>query len=159
MRGEPKAALASFARALELNPSFAPAYANTAHVLYRSGGLNQAMEHIRYALRLSPKDPNLGRWCLYAAQIELGHDEAAIGWLRRSIELGAGSVFNHVTVAAIFALRGDETNTAKHVAEVHAQAPWLTLDTMIERIVGLSTQGSEPRRLIEGLRKAFGNAS
>ncbi len=160
-RGRPQAALASFAKSLELNPSFAPAYANSGHVLYRNGGLSQALEHVRYAIRLSPKDPNLGRWSLYAGQIELelGHDEAAMEWLRRSIELGAGGVFNHATMAAAYALQGDKANAKKHAAEVHKAAPWLTLEQMIERVVGLSDSGSEPRRLIDGLRRAFGNAS
>jgi len=156
-RGRPQAALEAFTRVLQLNPSYAPAYAQVGHVLSRIGQLNEAMDHVRYAVRLSPKDHNIGTWSLFGGQIELerGHDEAAFEWLARALEVAPRNPFISASLAAVFALRDDREATAKHAAETRKLAPWLTLDLMIERLVGLSEQGSEPRRLIEGLRKAF----
>jgi hypothetical protein len=34
-------------------------------------------------------------------------------------------------------------------------APWLTVDGMIDRLVGSSQRGFEPRRLLKGLEKTF----
>lgn len=160
VQGEPQAALASFAKAIELNPSFAPAYANYAHVLYRTGELDEAMEHVRYALKLSPKDPNLGRWALYAGEIEIerGNDEAAIEWLRRSVAAGAGSMINTSVLAAAYSLHGDTDSARQLAAKVHAATPWLTLPVILDRLNGMSKHGAEPRRLIAGLRAAFADA-
>lgn len=160
-RGQPQEALAAFARTLELNPSFAPAYANSGHVLYRNGHLEQAVENVRYAMRLSPKDTNIGRWSLYLGQIEVARGNYKTGeeLLRRSIEAGGGGPAGHASLAAAYALQGDAENAAKHVAEARKAAPWLTADMIIQRAIAGSQPGHEPTRLIEGLRKAFGNAS
>ena len=160
-RARPQEALAAFARTVELNPSFSLAYAQIGHVLSRIGRLPEALEHIRYAIRLSPKDPNLGLWSLFGGQIELeqGHDAAALDWLRRAVTLDPQSAFAHASLAAALALRGDKAGAAAEAAKARALAPWLTTDKMIERLAGLSTAEGKPRRLLEGLRKAFDDPS
>jgi TolB-like protein/DNA-binding SARP family transcriptional activator len=157
IRAQPEAALGAFTKCLELNPSYAPAYAQVGQVLSRVGRLSEALEHVRYAIRLSPKDHNLGIWNLFGGQIELelGHDEAATEWLSRAAESSPRSPFIQASLAAIYALRGDKENEAIHVAKTHELAPWLTNEQMIGRIVGLTKPGAEPRRLIDGLREAF----
>ena len=160
MRGKPDEAIVAFRTVLEINPSFPQAYANIGHVLSRMGRPDEAMEHLRYAIKLSPKDPSIGIWSLYAGELELerGRDETALEWLRRAVEVNPRSVFNHAALAAVLALRGEKAVAAKHAAMARDMAPWLTLDSMVERLANLSTKGAEPRRLIEGLRKAVGDA-
>ncbi len=157
LRGEPLEALAQFTKVLEMNPSFAPAYANAGHVMSRVGRLDESIEHVRYAIRLSPKDPNLGHWCLYAGEIELERrrDAAALEWLKRAVEIHPRSPFNHAALAAALALKGDREGAGRQAAKLREIAPWLTLEVMLERVTSTSTGGSEPHRLIEGLRKAF----
>jgi TolB-like protein len=161
LRGEPKEALAYFTKVLELNPSFAPAYANVGHTMSRAGQLEDGLEHIRYAIRLSPKDPNLGNWSLYAGQIELerGRDAAALEWIKRSVALHPRSPFNHASLAAVLALTGDAQGAAKQAAILSEMAPWLSLDVMLERLTSTSEPETAPQRLIEGLRKAFGRTT
>jgi TolB-like protein/DNA-binding SARP family transcriptional activator/Tfp pilus assembly protein PilF len=156
MRGEPSEALAQFTKVLELNPSFAPAYANAGHVMSRAGRLDEALEHVRYAMRLSPKDPNFGHWSLYAGEIELerGRDAAAMEWLKRAVELHPRTPFNHAALAGALALQGDRAGAARHAVRLREIAPWLTLEVMLERLSSTSA-GAEPKRLMEGLRKAF----
>jgi tetratricopeptide (TPR) repeat protein len=156
-RGRPHDALKHFVKVLELNPSYAPAYAQVGHVLSRIGRLNEAMEHVRYAIRLSPKDHAVGIWSLFGGQIELelGNDDVALEWLTRAADLSPRNPFLQATLAAAYALTGDAANAAKHAAEVRKLAPWLTTERMMERLVGLSEPGAGPRRLIEGLNKAF----
>jgi TolB-like protein/DNA-binding SARP family transcriptional activator len=161
LRGEPQEALVQFAKVLEMNPSFAPAYANAGHVMSRAGRPDEALEHVRYAIRLSPKDPNLGNWSLYAGQIELerGRDAAALEWIKRAVEVHPRSPFNHATLAAALSLTGDAPGAARHAAKVRELAPWLTLDVMVERLTSTSEPAAAPHRLIEGLRKAFGGTT
>ena len=159
-RARPNAALAHFAKVLELNPSYAPAHAQVGHVLSRIGRLNEALEHVRYAIRLSPKDHNVGLWSLFGGQIELerGDDAAALEWLTRARDATPRNPFLRASMAAAHALRGEDAKAAEHAAETRKLAPWLTPDLMVERLTGLSAPGAEPRRLIEGLRKAFPSA-
>jgi TolB-like protein/DNA-binding SARP family transcriptional activator/Tfp pilus assembly protein PilF len=156
-RGRPNEALASFARTVELNPSFSLAYAQIGHVLSRIGRLPEALEHIRYAIRLSPRDPNLALWSLFGGQIELerGDDAAALEWLRRAAALDPKSPFIQASLAAALALQGDKAGAAEHAAKTRALAPWLTTEKMIARLVGLSDQGGQPKRLLKGLKLAF----
>jgi TolB-like protein/DNA-binding SARP family transcriptional activator/Flp pilus assembly protein TadD len=158
-KGRPNAALESFARTIELNPSFSLAHAQIGHVLSRTGRLPEALEHIRYAIRLSPKDPNLGLWSLFGGQIELerGNDAAALDWLRRALAVDPRNPFIPATLAAVLALTGDKAGAAKYAAKTRALAPWLTHEKMVERLVGLSSENGKPKRLLEGLRKAFGD--
>jgi DNA-binding SARP family transcriptional activator/TolB-like protein/Tfp pilus assembly protein PilF len=159
MRGHPDAALQQFRTVLELNRSYAPAYAQVGHVLSRIGRLDEALDYVRYAVRLSPKDHNLAIWSMFGGQIELelGHDEAAIEWLSRAADAAPGSPFIQAALAAAFALRGDRELAAKHASETRRLGPWMTNEVMTARVVGLSAPGSEPRRLIRGLNIAFGN--
>lgn len=156
-RARSQAALEAFDHVLQLNPSYAPAYAQIGQILSRRGQLNEALEHVRYAIRLSPKDHNIGLWCLFGGEIELerGHDEAALEWLSRASDASPRSPFVQAALAAATALQGDRENAKRYAAEARKLAPWLTREAMIARLTGLSTPGSEPRRLIEGLRKAF----
>jgi TolB-like protein/DNA-binding SARP family transcriptional activator/Flp pilus assembly protein TadD len=160
-KGRPDAALESFARTIELNPSFSLAHAQIGHVLSRTGRLPEALEHIRYAIRLSPKDPNLGLWSLFGGQIELerGNDAAALDWLRRALAVDPRNPFIPATLAAALALTGDKAGAAEYAAKTRALAPWLTHEKMVERLVGLSSEGGKPKRLLEGLKKAFDNPS
>ena len=160
-RARPQAALASFARTVELNPSFALAHAQIGHVLSRIGRLPEALEHIRYAIRLSPRDPNLALWSLFGGQIELerGNDAAALDWLRRAHALDAKNPFIPASLAAALTLTGDKAGAAEYAAKTRALAPWLTHDKMVERLVGLSTEEGKPRRLLQGLKKAFDGPS
>ena len=156
-RGRPREALKNFTKVIDLNPSYAPAYAQIGHVLSRLGRLDEAMEHVRYAIRLSPKDHGVGIWSLFGGEIALeqGHDDEALDWLKRSTELAPHSAFAHAALAAAYALKGDAAGAAKQAAEARKLAPWLTLERMTARLVGASEKGSEPRRLMRGLGLAF----
>jgi tetratricopeptide (TPR) repeat protein len=157
LRGEPQHALASLKTVLGLNPSFAPAYANVAHIMSRIGSLDEAREHVRYAIRLSPRDPSLGNWSLYGGEIELelGNVAASIDWFRRATALNPQSPFNHAALAAALVLQGDRDAARTHMRQLKSLAPWLTFDRIERRLLGLSTGGRAPHRLIEGLRAAF----
>ena len=160
-RGRPREALKYFMKVIDLNPSYAPAYAQIGHVLSRLGRLDEAMEHVRYAIRLSPKDHGVGIWTLFGGEIALeqGRDDEALDWLTRATELAPRSAFAHAALAADYALKGDAASAAKQAAETRRLAPWLTVERMTARLVGLSEKGSEPRRLMQGLRLAFANAA
>jgi len=161
LRGQRPEALAAFAKVIEINPNYPLAYAHTGDVLAGMGKFDEAMDQVHYAIRLSPKDPILGVFSLFAGKIELerGNDAAATDWLKRAVGLAPRSAFTHAVLAAAFALQDDRTASAKYAAAAKGIAPWLTYDRMAKRVADETEEGLPPRRLIEGLRKAFGDAS
>jgi len=143
-RGESPAALQSLNRAIELNPSYTPAYAQTGSVLTMMGRTNAAMDPIMYAMRLSPLDPVMGIWTLLAgrAEIENGRDAAALEWFRRSEALVPNNPNVHMRLAATYALTGDRANAVKHLGV--QEAIGCGSDAAIERstsVTELATNG------------------
>jgi adenylate cyclase len=66
VRGEHEQAIASFDRAIELNPSFALAYYGKGHSNWHCGHPDQAVISIDEAIRLSPRDPLM--WTFLASK-------------------------------------------------------------------------------------------
>jgi tetratricopeptide (TPR) repeat protein len=156
LRGNPAAALSSFSKALVLDPSYAPAYAQAGSALTRLGRNDEAIEHIRYAISLSPNDRGLALWARFAGQAELerGQDAAAIAWFKQSIALGTRQPWSHASLASAYALTGDMHGAAKQIAEVRKFAPW-AIGWMKEVVARRSTGRSGPSRLWDGLKKAL----
>jgi TolB-like protein/cytochrome c-type biogenesis protein CcmH/NrfG len=88
-RGEPDEALDYFARTLNLNPSYAPAYGAIGYVLLHTSRLQEALDNLMYAIRLSPKDHYLGLWSAHVGRIhfELGQFDEAEHWLSQAVRL------------------------------------------------------------------------
>lgn len=156
-RGQSQQALKDFTKVVQEDPSLPLGYAQVGHLVSRMGRPDEAMEYIRYAVRLNPKDPNMGLIGLMAGEIELerGHDAAALDWFKRSLTLAPISPFAHAAMGAALALGGDMAGAAMQVEEVRRLAPWLTIDRMVARLVATSEPGHQPNRLIDGLRREF----
>jgi tetratricopeptide (TPR) repeat protein len=52
-------AIELFKRSIELNPSFPSAHAHVGHALVRTGHPAEGLPYIKYAMRLSPRDPTM----------------------------------------------------------------------------------------------------
>jgi len=156
-RGDAAASVASLHRAIDINPSFAPAYGALANMLGRDGDGDSGIENALYALRLSPRDPSAGIWWLFAGEIQLerGNDELAMDWVSRSVALNPRGPFGLGVLAALHALMGDKQAARAAATRLHDIAPSLTLDRMIERLMATSRPSHEPKRLIAGLREVF----
>jgi len=157
-RGDAAASVASLHRAIDINPSFAPAYGALANMLGRDGDGDAGFENVLYALRLSPRDPSAGIWWLFAGEIQLekGNDELAMDWVSRSVALNPRGPFGLGVLAALHGLMGDRQAARAVAARLRDVAPSLTLDRMVERLMATSRPSHEPRRLISGLRQVFG---
>jgi tetratricopeptide (TPR) repeat protein len=86
-RRQYQASLRSLQRCLELNPSFLPAQGQIGNILTRTGQPQKGLEQILQIIRIaSPNDPAIGYWYLFAAEaeLELGHDRAALDWALRA---------------------------------------------------------------------------
>ena len=72
------------------------------------GQAEDAEAHVQEALRLSPRDPLVYLWCMYAgwAKLYLGEEEEALAWLRRSIETNRNLPLSRFFLAAALARLG-----------------------------------------------------
>ena len=161
IHGKFEPALASLARALELNPSYAPAYAQVGSVLTRLGRPEEALEHIRYAIRLSPNDPHLPSWLTFGgiAELNRGNDQVALDWLNRAATLNPRLPFTHAALAATHALKGDTASASRHVTDLRKLAPTHTTDQLYRWFTGPGGKETHGQRYLQGLRMALNPGS
>lgn len=157
LRGQIQPALEDFRAIIELNPSFALAYTQIGHILGGQGKTEEALAHLQYAMRLSPKDPSLGVWTVFAGQIEMerGDDGAALNWFRKSVAVSPNSPFSHVALAAVLVQNGESREAARHVIEARRLVPTLTTETLIRRLSKSGGPSMGPSRMRDGIEKAM----
>ncbi len=159
-RRQYQASMRSLQRCLELNPSFLPAQGQIANVLTRIGQPQKGLEQILQTIRVAtPNDPTIGIWYLFAAEaeLELGHDRAALDWALRANAVTPGSPLVQAWLASIYATVGDKPNAAKHVAALTKIAPGRTQLFMKRPIEDTgAVSGRRGPRIFDGLRLALG---
>jgi DNA-binding SARP family transcriptional activator/TolB-like protein len=159
-RRQYEASLRLMQRCLEINPSFLPAQGQIGDILARMGHPQEALEQIRKTIRIaSPNDPTMGYWDLFAAEaeLELGHDLAALDWALRADTFMPGSPLVQAWLASIYTFVGDKLNAAKYVAALTHMAPDRTRLFMKRPIEGTDNVNGQPRpRILDGLRLALG---
>jgi DNA-binding SARP family transcriptional activator/TolB-like protein/Flp pilus assembly protein TadD len=157
-RGSANEALALYQKVLEINPSYAPAYAAMGYVQMNTGEPTKAVENITYAMRLSPKDHYQGLWSQFLgrAYVELGDDAEAEHWLRQSATLMPDSPMSRLSLAAFLAARGDPAGAHEQAVMLRRLAPNVTSDDWIRTLTILCKEEKHrPARLIAGLRQAM----
>jgi DNA-binding winged helix-turn-helix (wHTH) protein/TolB-like protein len=159
LRSELQPALTSFERSVALNPSFTPAYGQIGQVLVSLGSIDEGLEQINYAMRLSPQDPSMPSWDIFVAQAELerGRDAEALEWLLRAIALSPESRLANGTLAAAYALAGDRANTELYAVKFKALTKGVSNQRRLE-LFGAFLPPPSPHRTADGLRAALGNS-
>jgi DNA-binding SARP family transcriptional activator/TolB-like protein/Tfp pilus assembly protein PilF len=154
------ASMRSLQRCLELNPSFLPAQGQIGNLLTRIGQPQKGLEQILQTIRVAtPNDPTTGYWYLFAAEaeLELGHDRAALDWALRANVFMPGSALVQAWLASIYTTIGDKSNAAKSVAALTKMAPDRTRLFMNRPIEGTNNvTGRRGPRILDGLRLALG---
>ena len=158
-RRQLSASLQSFQRTVELSPTFLNAQGQVGVLLTRMGQPDKGLETIRAAMRgATPNDPANGMLYLFAAEaeLELGHQQAALDWALRAGSFMPGSALAQAWIASIYADMGDQTNAAKYVAASKTISPAYAQRLADRKLVPREQQKVWPRtRLLEGLRVAF----
>jgi DNA-binding SARP family transcriptional activator/TolB-like protein/Tfp pilus assembly protein PilF len=156
------AAIRSLQRCLELNPSFLPAQGQIGNLLTRIGQPQKGLEQILQTIRVAtPNDPTTGYWYLFAAEaeLELGHDRAALDWALRANAFMPGSPLVQAWLASIYTTIGDKSNAAKYVAALTKMAPDRTRLFMNRSMEGPNNViGRRGPRILDGLRLALGSS-
>ena len=101
-QGRAPAALASFDLALQLNPNNASALGFRGAALGLLNRPDEALASIKQAMRISPRDPKLPTWQMFAGtlHLHLGQDQQAVESLTRSVEGAPMSPFGRLFLAS-----------------------------------------------------------
>jgi TolB-like protein len=151
------ASLQSFQRALELSPTFVGAQGQIGVILTRLGQPEKGLATIREAMRMTTaNDPSMGFLYLYGAEaeLELGHQQAALDWALRAGSFMPGSALAQAWIASVYADMGDQKNAAKYVAALKAISP-IGAQRLSERKPVPPPSVPRRTRLLQGLQVAF----
>jgi adenylate cyclase len=135
--------------AVKLNPNYAPAYAQLAQDEVTPAQLPLAIANIDQAMRLSPRDPEMGRWHWIKGRTfnYMGRYEDVIREEQAALDNGYSSwnVYTHLAFAYAYLGRQSEAEAA--VAQARKLNPKLT-------IKWLRSWLDVPEVYFEGMRKA-----
>ena len=149
--------IAELERSLALNPNLAEAHGFIGLAKVFDGRAEEAEQHEKEALRLSPLDHSAWLWTHFigGAKMQLGsNDEAAI-WFRRAIELNPNLPLTHFFLAATLAHLGKLEEARAETRAGLALDPSFTV-----RRFGLTPESDNPtfleqrQRTANGMRKA-----
>ncbi len=152
-KGKHEASLAAFARTTELNPDIPLAYAQQGAQLMYVGRPKEAVPLVEKAIKLSPvASPALGMfyWIIGRAHFFSGNYEAAIAWLRKSVELRPTLWYNRLYLVSACALAGDGKEAKIALADFDARFPGYTL-SRVESDEQTNPNGNPV--VVEGRRK------
>jgi predicted Zn-dependent protease len=90
------------------------------------------------------------------AELELGHYQAAIEWLNRSVALDPDNPVGHALLAATYALLASDTKASEEAARFTALAsPALLADLMTVGVDSADQAREQPSHFSQGLRLAL----
>jgi adenylate cyclase len=132
---------------LAVNPNSNVLYGARSAAEVSLGRFEQAKSDAQQAIRLSPRDPQVGlrHVTMGDAEVGLGHLDAAIEEYREAIDVGYHN--RVVNLAGAYALQGKMDEAKSLLAKALRANPNLTVKMLMERF-------AIPPALAEGLRKA-----
>ena len=146
--------LAEFETALRLNPNFALAQAYYGLSLAYSGRWQEALEAVKRALRLSPRDPHAAIYCGVASYTHfVGRNyEEAIRMAREALRQRADFVGAHRVLTAAAAMAGRTAEAREALAALRRTQPavslaWIGANMPIRH-------AAELEHYLEGFRRA-----
>ena len=134
---------------LAINPNFVLLFGPRILAENALGRFEQAKVDAERVMRLSPRDPLIGLFHVFAgeAEISLGHFDAAIDEYHKAIDSGFRPFFAYADLAAAYAHAGRMEEAKTALAEARRLNPNLTVKWMIEHTSNLPA-------VFDGLRKA-----
>jgi DNA-binding SARP family transcriptional activator/TolB-like protein/Tfp pilus assembly protein PilF len=156
-RGRYSEAFDLISKSIEFNPSLPLSFAQLGDILTKLGRPTEGLDHILYAIRVSPKDVSTGFFYLFAgkAELELHHEAAAAEWFRRAIAIQPGNPTSYKYLAATYALIGNKAEATEYWAQFRRLSVPPALKQLAEKLQPDVTAGTPESRLRDGLRIAL----
>jgi adenylate cyclase len=135
--------------AIRLNPNYASAYAQLAQATVTPGEYQEAISNLDQAIKLSPRDPEMGRWHSIKGRTfsYMGRYQDAIREEQAALDRGYSALSVYLTLAVAYVFTGRQSEAEAAMAQARKLNPKLTIKSLRARI-------EEPAAIDEGLRKA-----
>ena len=132
---------------LAVNPNDVTLYTPRTTAENALGHYEQAKADAERAIRLSPRDFDVGIWHVVIgdAEINLGHFDSAIGEYRKALEMGENGFFVYTNLAAAYAQAGKMDEAKATLAEARRLNPAITVKWMKEHTPNLPAVFDRPR--------------
>jgi tetratricopeptide (TPR) repeat protein len=144
-----KAGVEAAQNAVRLNPNYAAAYAQLAQNEVTPAELPLAIANIDQAIKLSPRDPEMGRWLWIKARTfnYMGRYQDAVREIQAALDNGYSAWSVYLQLAVAYASMGQKSEAEVVLAQARKLNPKLTIKWYRARI-------DFPEVFYEGLRKA-----
>jgi TolB-like protein/DNA-binding winged helix-turn-helix (wHTH) protein/Tfp pilus assembly protein PilF len=157
LQARPGAARDAFRTVVALDPNFAAGHGQLGVTELEVGRPEETFKAVERAIRLSPRDPNVGHWFSIAglAELHLGRFAESAAWFARAVETDTGTptVRQRAYFASALALAGRTAEARAALAELLKAKPTATIASL--RAAERSTEPSflaRQERVYEGLR-------
>jgi TolB-like protein/DNA-binding winged helix-turn-helix (wHTH) protein/Tfp pilus assembly protein PilF len=154
-----EAAQNEFLTAVSINPNFANSHAQLGQTHIELGHPEEGIRSLERAMRLSPRDPNVGHWTanIGIAELHLERYPEAVTWLRRSHDAGTSSptLRHRAYLVSALALAGRLDEARAALTELRSVRPNATVTGLQD--ISRSTNPlfiKQVQRLYDGLRIA-----
>jgi TolB-like protein len=146
--------IASFRRAVNLNPNSAAAHAHLGRCLAFAGQDREAIEHSEEAIRLSPLDPMMALWfgAMAVAHFAAERYAETAEYTTEALRLRPGFQGAHRLRCASLALAGQTEEARSYFAVVRREQPQLSPDWIRANVPYQTPELME--RFLDGMRKA-----
>ena len=136
-------AAAAFEQAIALDRNFAPAYGSLGDVMTFLGRPEETIRLNEQAIRLSPRDPQLGNWQfdIGYAHWFIGDETQAVQWLLRARTANPQLPTVPIVLCGVYALQGRLAAARTELRLAQERAPWLTSVAQLRAII----PGEHPR--------------
>jgi TolB-like protein/Tfp pilus assembly protein PilF len=112
-------AIPEYETALASNPNFVAALTGLGWCKLWAGSIDEVIPLVEQAIRRSPRDPGIAAWYQLLGTVHLlqSHADEAIGWLEKARSAAPAKPFNHLALAAAYAIGGELDRAATELAE------------------------------------------
>jgi adenylate cyclase len=112
-------AVLEFEMAIAFNRTWPDAYAHLGRCKFYSGSIEEMIPLVEQAIRLSPRDPNIGNWYFRIGVVHLVQSriDQAVAWLEKARSAMPAHPLPHSHLAAAYAIKGDIERAAAELAE------------------------------------------
>jgi TolB-like protein/DNA-binding winged helix-turn-helix (wHTH) protein/Tfp pilus assembly protein PilF len=124
-QGRYEEAIAEYETVISLNRNFAQAYAHLGRTKLLAGSIEEAIPLQEQAIRLSPRDPNIGNWYYRIGLVHLLQSRAdeAIFWLKKARNAAPGLLYVPAHLVSAYALKGESELAAAALVETRRLNP------------------------------------
>jgi TolB-like protein/Tfp pilus assembly protein PilF len=155
-------AIPEYETALASNPNLLGALNGLGWCKLYAGSIEEVIPLVEQALRRSPRDPGIATWYYLIGTVHLlqSRTDEAIVWLEKARRAAPAKPFNHILLAAAYALSGELDRAATELAEARRLRGEGSLSSIAKMKAGGLWGTLSPKTtlfeatLLAGLRKA-----